>query len=335
MNNLEEYWDSEAPRLGEAGSTGWVDWYLSGKPERTLGDIVPSDNLLSEIVSAPHLDPYQRWAQQEIQVDELLRPPLRLTDPGAELDPYAAILFSDIKPLLFSLTSNRSKALFRLIWLSFLGLHVPGLETMAGATDDDRWTQLHLVSKLSMESIFPHLADEQGFAPESHAGVLVGKEKQYAKSFGPIKNWTYRCVGPLEVSDFRNGTARWGMWTKEDIVGIDVELVRAVFEQCRMGDDDSEWDILSLAFEAAIDVKGQVCFVHHSNTADCVFQCSEEVSRLPCVGTRVSTPLGCSCATRAIKGAPRRGAKDLPNCALLPCIYKEPAQHGPTLVGLG
>ena len=271
MNNLEEYWDSEAPRLGEAGSTGWVDWYLSGKPERTLGDIVPSDNLLSEIVSAPHLDPYQRWAQQEIQVDELLRPPLRLTDPGAELDPYAAILFSDIKPFLFSLTSNRSKALFRLIWLSFLGLHVPGLETMAGATDDDRWTQLHLVSKLSMESIFPHLADEQGFAPESHAGVLVGKEKQYAKSFGPIKNWTYRCVGPLEVSDFRNGTARWGMWTKEDIVGIDVELVRAVFEQCRMGDDDSEWDILSLAFEAAIDVKGQVCFVHHSNTADCVF----------------------------------------------------------------
>jgi hypothetical protein len=32
--------------------------------------------------------------------------------------------------------------------------------------------------------------------------------------------------------------------------------VRRVFEQCRMGDDDIEWDRLTLAFEAAIDVKG-------------------------------------------------------------------------------
>ncbi|KAI9462434.1 DUF1740-domain-containing protein [Lactarius psammicola] len=245
INKLEEFWDSEAPRLGEAGSTGWADWYLAGKPEQTLGDMVPSENPISGVVSAPPSDPYQRWAQQEMQVDELLRPSLRSTDPGAELDPYAAVLFSDIKPFLFALTSNRSKALFRLMWLSYLGLHVPGLETMAGASDDDR-------------PYFLTLADKQSSAPESHAGVLVGKEKQYAKSFGPIKNWTYRCIGPLEASEFRNGMARWGMWTKEDVVGIDVEFVRAVFEQCRMGDDDSEWDILALAFEAAIDVKGAV-----------------------------------------------------------------------------
>jgi hypothetical protein len=256
IDNLEEFWDLEAPRLGEAGSTGWADWYLAGKPEPSLGDMVPGENTISGIVSAPFLDPYQRWAQQEMQVDELLRPPLRSTDPGAELDPYAAVLFSDIKPFLFALTSNRSKGLFRLMWLSYLGLHVPGLETMAAASDDDRWTQLHLVSKLYMEAIFPHLTDKQSSAPESYAGVLVGREKQYAKSFGPIKNWTYRCIGPLEASEFRNGTVRWGMWTKEDVVGIDVEFVRAVFEQCRMSDDDSEWDILALAFEAAIDVKG-------------------------------------------------------------------------------
>ncbi|KAH9047585.1 DUF1740-domain-containing protein [Lactarius hengduanensis] len=257
LNNLEEFWDSEAPRLGEAGSTGWADWYLAGKPEPTL-DAVPSENPISGVVSAPPSDLYQRWAHQEMQVDELLRPSLRSTDPGAELDPYATVLFLDIKPFLFALTSNRSKTLFRLMWLSYLGLHVPGLETMAGPSDDDRWIQLRLASKLYMEAIFPHLTDEQSSAPESYAGVLVGKEKHYAKSFGPIKNWTYRCIGPLEASEFRNGTARWGMWTKEDVIGIDVEFVRAVFDQCRLGDDDSEWDILALAFEAAIDVKGAV-----------------------------------------------------------------------------
>ncbi|KAH9175483.1 DUF1740-domain-containing protein [Lactarius sanguifluus] len=224
INNLEEFWDSEAPRLGEAGSTGWADWYLAGKPEPTL-DAVPSENPISGVVSAPPSDLYQRWAQQEMQVDELLRPSLRSTDPGAELDPYAAVLFSDIKPFLFALTSNRSKT--ARLW--------------PGTSDDDRWIQHRLASKLYMEAIFPHLTDEQSSAPESYAGVLVGKEKHYAKSFGPIKNWTYRCI---------------------DVVGIDVEFVRAVFDQCRLGDDDSEWDILALAFEAAIDVKGAESLPH-------------------------------------------------------------------------
>ncbi len=230
--------------------------------------MLPSDGLISGIVSEPPQHPYQRWAQQEMRADELLRSPLRSIDSGAELDPYATVLFSDIKPFLFALTSNRSKGLFRLIWLSYLGLHVPGLETMAGTIDDDRWTHLRLVSKSYMEAIFPDLTDNQSSAPESYAGVLVGKEKQYAKSFGPIKNWTYHCIGPLEASEFRNGTVRWGMWTKEDVVGINVEFVRAVFEQCRMGDDDTEWNILALAFEAAIDVKGQVVCSTYPRLAD-------------------------------------------------------------------
>jgi hypothetical protein len=194
-----------------------------------------------------------------------MRPPLRSTDPDAELDPYAAILFSDIRPFLFELTSKRSKGLFRLVWLSHLGLQVPGLEAMAGTDDDDRWAQVGLLSKSYIEAIFPSSAASQSSAPESHAGTLVGREKQYLDSFGPIKNWSHRCIGPFEISEFRNGKARWTMWTKEDIARVDVEFVRAVFDQCRMGDDDVEWDLLTLAFEAAIDVKRQVCSVCQPN----------------------------------------------------------------------
>jgi hypothetical protein len=58
------------------------------------------------------------------------------------------------------------------------------------------------------------------------------------------------------------------MWTKEDVAGVDVSFVRKVFEQCRMGDDDVEWDVLALAFEAAIDVKRQVLSVHLLSMTD-------------------------------------------------------------------
>jgi hypothetical protein len=258
MSNLEEYWDSEAPRIGEPGSTGWANWYVAGKPERTPRR-APASTTSTPLAAASLSDPYQLWAQTEVLADEQMKPPLRSTDPDAELDPYATILFSDIRPFLFELTSKRSKGLFRLMWLSHVGLHVPGLEALAGADDDDRWTQVRLVSRSYMDAIFPSSTDTQSSAPESYAGVLVGREKQYMDSFGPIKNWSHRCIGPFEVSEFRNGKARWAMWTKEDIAGVDVEFVRRVFDQCRMGDDDVEWDLLTLAFEAAIDVKRQVC----------------------------------------------------------------------------
>lgn len=256
INHLEEYWDMETPRIGEPGSIGWADWYIAGKPDRMPGHAPSSKSSTFVTTTASLSDPYQRWAQEEVREDEALRPPLRSTDPDAELDPYATILFSDIRPYLFGLTSNHSKNLFRLIWLSYLGLHVPDLEAIVRASDDDRWAQLRLVSRPYIEAIFPSSTDTQSSLPESLAGVLVGREKQYMDSFGPIKNWSHRCITPFEASEFRNGNARWAMWTKEDIAGVDVEFVRRVFEQCRMGDDDIEWDRLTLAFEAAIDVKG-------------------------------------------------------------------------------
>jgi hypothetical protein len=260
----------EAPRIGEPGSTGWADWYVAGKPERTSRRAPASASSCHVAVAASLLDPYQRWAQTEVRADEIMRPPLRSTDVDAELDPYATILFSDIRPFLFELTSKRSKGLLRLMWLSHLGLHVPDLEAMAGADDDDRWAQVRLVSKSYIDTIFPSSTDAQSSAPESHAGILIGREKQYVDSFGPIKNWSHRCIGPLEVSEFRNGEARWAMWTREDIAGVDVEFVRTVFDHCRMGDDDLEWDLLTLAFEAAVDVKRQVRLVHRPNATHCI-----------------------------------------------------------------
>lgn len=85
---------------------------------------------------------------------------------------------------------------------------------------------------------------------DSHSGVLVGNEKQYSSGFGPVKNWGYGVLQP------HDSLAKYGctLWTRNDLV-VKEEFVRRVFQQCRMGTEDQEWDGLALAFEAALNGK--------------------------------------------------------------------------------
>lgn len=251
---LEEFWESEVPRIGEANAHGWASWLAAGQPEYN-----PPASSQNSQTSTPSTksDPFRRWAQGEVSADKVLRPPLRSTDPEADDDPYATILFTDIQPFLCSLTSTRAKHTFRLIWLSFLGLHVPGLERSFSSTSDnldDRWCENHLTSSYYLSSIYPSITQTRTITAESHAGVLVGPEEVYEDGFGPVKNWGYRVVGPLDSF----GRQKWGMWTKEDVQGVNQDFVRRFFEQCGLGQDDVEWDVLALALEAVINIKGYV-----------------------------------------------------------------------------
>ncbi|KAI0034268.1 NRDE-2, necessary for RNA interference-domain-containing protein [Vararia minispora EC-137] len=256
LNSLEEYWEAEVSRAGEPGARGWAAWIEAGKPDAG----VPITSIQPP-VQAPLPDPYERWSQNELAVDSILRPPLRSTDPAAELDPYSTILFSDLRPFLFPLTTARGKNAFRLVWLSFLGLHVPGLESLLNPqfaeTADDRWTETHLASAGMLDRVFPLASPAHRIAADAQAGVLVGKEEQYATSFGPVKHWAHRVLGPLEGMDFVSG-AGWPLWTSADVRDVDVGFVRNIFSVCRTGSDDVEWDGLTLALEAAVNPKGAV-----------------------------------------------------------------------------
>ncbi|KAI0050675.1 DUF1740-domain-containing protein [Auriscalpium vulgare] len=255
LDALEEFWESEALRVGEPRATGWARWVAAGKPGPGS---IPSTSSPSSTV---HEDPYVRWARDEWNADQVLQPPLRSADPRAELDPYTTILFSDIRPFLTALTSPRSKIVFRLIWLSFLGLHIPGFESSVSSSapsenTDDRWTHTHLTSLPYVSVIFPSPSNTRRVALDSQAGTVIGKEMEYSASFGPVKHWSYRAVAPLEASELRNGEARWGMWTAEDVRGVNIDFIRHVFEHCRTDGEDVEWDVMALAFEAAVSIKG-------------------------------------------------------------------------------
>ncbi|KAG6336128.1 hypothetical protein ID866_2966 [Astraeus odoratus] len=249
LESLEEFWESETPRVGEVNAKGWSVWASSGRPEPIVTSETPTR---MDVDATPSRDPFSSWHNDEIRADRLWRTPTRSTNQRAVSDPYSTVLFSDVRPLLLSLTTERSKNIFRLMWLALLGLHIPGFsDSLADEMWDDRWSYTYLTSPTCLSSIFP----EKGFArqllADSCAGALIGKQKEYLSAFGPVKEWGSNVIGPLEWI----GKERWRMWASKDVEDVDREFVRAVFSQLRCGTEDHEWDTYALAFEAAVSMK--------------------------------------------------------------------------------
>ncbi|KAF8634417.1 hypothetical protein AX15_000868 [Amanita polypyramis BW_CC] len=260
---LEEFWESEAPRIGELGAQGWGSWTASGKIHRT----VPQSSTVQ--VAQPDLDPYRQWAMNEACTDCASIMPGRSTDERAELDPFSTVLFSDIRHLLFLLKTSEARNAFRLAWLSFIGLSVPGYfkslselhEEDSEVNWDDRWCSTHLHKLSYLNAIFPEALGFQHVKTDAIAGALVGREKEYASGFGPVKNWGYGVLGPVHAVIRRVSEKgkwkenRYSMWQKEDVEGIYEDLVRRMFVQLRLEGDDSGWNNLALAFEATLGLK--------------------------------------------------------------------------------
>ena len=264
LDSLEEFWESEAPRVGEPDAMGWDTWTLSGKPQGVVSLNTPSP------IAPTELDPFRQWAANEVCADRASFLPSRSTDERADSDPYSTVLFTDIRSLLFALRTPEARKAFRLAWLSSVGLPVPGFhrslaDPQGGELDhswDDRWCFTHLCKPSCLNTLFPEVRDLHTVKTDAVAGALVGHEKEYASSFGGVKNWSYGVLEPLQTMIGRvneKGKRKdkaYNMWQKEDMEGIHEDLVRRIFAQLRLGGDDTEWDILALAFEAALSVKG-------------------------------------------------------------------------------
>ncbi|KAH9944116.1 NRDE-2, necessary for RNA interference-domain-containing protein [Epithele typhae] len=249
LSALEDFWDAEVPRLGEVGASGWAAWEASGRLEQ--------ETQMAQMVqpSADDADPFSRWANSEMHADHALTFSLRSADDDAD-DPYAVVLFSDIRPFLFPLRGERAKDVFRRAWLAFLGLHVPGF--LASTSEhfegnaDDRWAYEHLAGSSHLQAVFPQAALARRIAADAHAGVLVGREREYGDGFGPVKDWGYGTIGPLDAFGFNT----WTMWGAQDVKNVDHATVREVFKWCKSPGNDHAWDALCLAFEASLNIKG-------------------------------------------------------------------------------
>jgi len=109
-------------RIGEEGAEGWEKWYASGKRgiSASCGVELTKPNVVQ-------LDPYCQWSFNEIQRNHSSLLLAKSSDQVADIDPFATVLFSDVRPSLFEMRYLAARFAFWLAWLSFLGLHVPGL----------------------------------------------------------------------------------------------------------------------------------------------------------------------------------------------------------------
>lgn len=253
LDDLEEFWESEEQRIGDS----------SYSPRSS-----------ESIIAEP--DPFIRWAAQEDKLDERCFNPLRTSDSDSE-DPYSTILFSDIRPFLVNIRTTSGVKLFRLVWLSFTGLRIPGLlPSLANTTSDSKWAEISLCGRHFLDDLFPKQTTHQMYA-ESIAGVIVGKERAYRSSFGNIREWACGLLEPLE-SILLDGTVR--MWERFDgdleaarcvrLPGLSAlhsdekanahTFHRSIFKELYLGEGDEDWLILSLALELSVSAKGCVSF---------------------------------------------------------------------------
>ncbi|KAF8647946.1 hypothetical protein AX16_006478 [Volvariella volvacea WC 439] len=259
LDTLQEFWESGYPRVGETDAKGWAAWFSTGKSEFT------GSQATSVLQPDQHPDSYTAWANFELRADMSHHIPIRSPDDQpTNTDPYTTILFGDISPLLVVLRSNQAKHLFRLVWLSVLGLHVPGLSLLLsgdGLNWDDRWSLGHLAKSSYLDIFFPKEATGTHLTNDAVAGAIIGRAKEYAGSFSSIRNWSKDALSPLDVGLRDEGLGKqFGkpsgcIWGKEDVENVDIEFVRQIFRQLRVGINDAEWDCLALAFETVINLK--------------------------------------------------------------------------------
>ncbi|KAG9222676.1 hypothetical protein CCMSSC00406_0004590 [Pleurotus cornucopiae] len=253
LTSLEEFWESETPRIGEIGAKGWSSWFTSKKVEQARNS--ESSSALGSNLNIS--DPYLRWSLLELHSDRHFRLPSRSYDAVSETDPYTTILFADVRDTLMDLKTNRAKDAFRLSWLSFLGLHIPGFTNTLISDDgmeswDDRWAYTHLTAPALLNSIFPSPSEQKAVLADAVAGVIIGRSKEYTPVFGPVKSWGYGVLGALDVGLV---FAKQSLWSKQELESADTLLMRRVFEQLRLSATDHEWDELALAFEHTLNAK--------------------------------------------------------------------------------
>lgn len=210
---MEEFWESEVPRIGEAHAKGWKVW--KSNPKGTAG------RRPGKVSECGNTDPYAIWHHGEEQADMHLIFPTRMPnnegdenlsdiesitannddDEEGEEDPFATILFTDIRPFLIHLRTSNGRAKFRLVWLSYLGLHVPGLSSALSSTDlssDDRWADTAFSQHRFLQKLLPETKKLPLITADSYNGITIGREKAYAQSFDAIKSWGLGVLEPLE-----------------------------------------------------------------------------------------------------------------------------------------
>lgn len=152
MERLEDFWDAEGPRIGEAGAIGWKNQV---EQEANTGTKLSTSLGAGSSAVEPNLaeDVYTNWAT----VESISTGPARTTDEGVDedVDPYRCILFDDIRDFLFLVSNQSSRTLLVYSFLQFLGIpFLPVNQTSSNFRQNDPFIQTQFFESPSLREKF-------------------------------------------------------------------------------------------------------------------------------------------------------------------------------------
>ena len=191
------FWESDAARFGEAGAKGWCN----------AADF--AETIVNEGAAPSMLD---EWFAAETAADKAQQRSARLSVDVAD-DPFRVVVFEDVLPVLFPITSPevRVQAIYAL--LNYLGIDVcpPDTSTNAPSTSDP-YLHWKLGSSPAMRSrMWPARPTEMAL-PWRDTGV-----KEQDSLSCPVKAWISETGTMLATGDW---------FSDIDLADEDVDLVR-------------------------------------------------------------------------------------------------------------
>ncbi|KAK6210290.1 hypothetical protein QIS74_11874 [Colletotrichum tabaci] len=100
LGSFRDFWEDEAPRIGEKGASGWRH-YVQVNGTVDLPESQKDDGAIQG-----SRDAYRSWGETERLRATNARSPARATDDVLEDDPYRVVMFSDIEEFLFVIPSS-------------------------------------------------------------------------------------------------------------------------------------------------------------------------------------------------------------------------------------
>ncbi|KAI8835046.1 NRDE-2, necessary for RNA interference-domain-containing protein [Chytriomyces cf. hyalinus JEL632] len=258
VDMFEEFWESECARVGEKGATGWRNNVLGaqGVPGYAAARV--------ESIGQDSSDEYAAWFLKESESSFMNWAPQRSTraQNGSEMgggsedededdmDPFATIIFDDVRPFLFPLTNPTLKAQLIANFSNLLHCQMNATQSSSRlGTPSAAMYQTHLMNTVLLTNFFPPNTTELA---ESNLEEKPGGSK--ANSVFPIKSFPL-CVSNIFNTSLANSASVFDSLQVSAIHEAGngrLDFVKNVVSQCRGLDelDDIALPIL-LSFEAA------------------------------------------------------------------------------------
>ncbi|OHW90019.1 DUF1740 domain-containing protein [Colletotrichum incanum] len=114
LASFKDFWEDEAPRIGEKSASGW-NYYVEAN-----GAVDQAEPQRDDGSTQGSRDVYKSWGATEQLRATNSRSPARATDDVLEDDPYRVVMFSDIEELLFVIPSGVVLAIWKQLVDAFL-----------------------------------------------------------------------------------------------------------------------------------------------------------------------------------------------------------------------